>query len=74
VVRSAETAAAQVAGVRHVHVRARTTGRVLRLEVEGWIDGATSVEEADEIGQCVAEALTDAVPAMRSFTWTTRAI
>ncbi len=74
VIVAAESAAAQVPGVRHVHVRARTTGRILRLEVEGWVDADTTVQESDALGQRVADAVIEAVPAMRSFTWTPRAV
>lgn len=74
IVLAAEAAAVGVPGVRHAHVRARTTGRVLRIEVEGWVDAATTVQESEQIGQCVADALVEAVPEMRSFTWTTRPV
>lgn len=74
IVTSAEAAAAQVTGVRHAHARARWTGRTLRVEVEGWIDAATSVSEADAIGRSVAEAVATAVPDVRSFTWTARPV
>lgn len=71
---TAEAAAAEVPGVRHAHARARTTGRILRVEVEGWLDAETSVADADRIGQCVAEQVAAAVPDMRSFTWTARSV
>lgn len=74
VLHTAEAVAAETPGVRHAHVRARTTGRTLRLEVEGWVDASTSVAEADRIGQLVADRLGVAVPEMRSFTWTARAV
>lgn len=71
---AAETAAALVPGVHHAHVRARTTGRVVRVEVEGWVDAATTVQSADEIGQRVAEAMVDAVPTVGAVTWIARSI
>lgn len=74
IVRDAEVAAAEVDGVQHAHVRARWTGRTLRVEVEGWVDQALSVAASDVIGQRVADRLTEAVPDMRSFTWTTRGV
>jgi cation diffusion facilitator family transporter len=74
VIEAAEAAVAGVPGVRHAHIRAHTTGRVLRIEVEGWVDPATTAEQSDELGQRVADVLIEAVPAMRSFTWTTRAV
>lgn len=74
VVLAAEAAAAEVPGVRHAHARARTTGRILRIDVEGWVDPATTVQEADRIGQQVADSVAAAVPDIRAFTWTTRAV
>jgi cation diffusion facilitator family transporter len=69
---AAETAAGEVPGVQHVHARARWTGRTLRMELEGWVDGATSVADADRIGQAVASAVGTAVPEVRSLTWSAR--
>lgn len=74
VITTAEAAAASVPGVRHAHARARWTGRTLRLEVEGWVDAASTVAEADAIGQLVADAVARALPEVRSFTWTARAV
>lgn len=74
VIRAAEAAAAEVPGVQHVHVRARTTGRSLRLDVEGWVDATTTVQDADRIGQRVADRLAAAIPDMRSFTWAARGV
>jgi cation diffusion facilitator family transporter len=71
---AAETAAGDVPGVQHVHVRGRWTGRTLRLELEGWVDGSLSVVEADRIGQAVARAVGQAVPGVRSFTWSARGV
>ena len=73
-VATAEQAAARVPGVRHAHVRARWTGRTLRVEVEGWVDAATPVSDADRVGQEVANAVSSAIPEIRSFTWTARSV
>jgi divalent metal cation (Fe/Co/Zn/Cd) transporter len=74
IVTTAESVAAEVPGVRHAHARARWTGRILRVEVEGWVDAETSVAEADRLGQYVADQLTTRLPEMRSFTWTARGV
>jgi cation diffusion facilitator family transporter len=71
---AAETAAGNVPGVQHVHARGRWTGRTLRLELEGWVDGDLSVTEADRIGQAVARAVGHAVPEARSLTWSARGV
>ena len=70
---AAETAAGDVPGVQHVHARGRWTGRTLRLELEGWLDGGTSVAEADRIGRAVAQTVGLAVPEVRSLSWSARA-
>jgi cation diffusion facilitator family transporter len=74
VVLRAEAVAAEVPGVVHVHVRARTTGRALRLDVEGWIAADLTVKDADRIGQLVADRLAAEIPEMRSFTWAARGV
>ena len=74
ILRHAEAVAAEVPGVQHVHVRARTTGRALRLDVEGWVDATTTVQEADRVGQLVAERLASEIPEMRAFTWAARGV
>ena len=74
VLATAESAAGDVPGVEHVHARARWTGRTLRLELEGWVDGTLSVAAADAIGREVAEAVGRAVPEARSLTWSARAV
>jgi cation diffusion facilitator family transporter len=71
---AAEAAAGGVPAVRHVHARGRWTGRTLRLELEGWLDGGVSVAEADGIGQAVAQAVGHAVPEVRSLTWSARSV
>jgi cation diffusion facilitator family transporter len=70
----AETAAGEVRGVQHVHARGRWTGRTLRVELEGWVDGRLSVAEADRIGRDVALAVGHAVPEVRSLTWSARGV
>jgi len=72
VVTSAEAAAASVEGVVHAHARARWTGRILRVEVEGWVDPALTVSSADVLGQQVALAVASQLPEAGSFTWTAR--
>jgi cation diffusion facilitator family transporter len=71
---AAEDAAGAVPGVQHVHARGRWTGRTLRLELEGWVDGGLSVADADRIGRVVAEAVGHAVPEARSLTWSARGV
>jgi cation diffusion facilitator family transporter len=73
VVMLAESLAGEVSGVQHAHARARWTGRTLHVEIEGWLDGRTSVADADRIGQAVAERLSAGLPDMRAFTWAARA-
>ena len=74
IITTAETAAASVPGVRHAHVRARWTGRTLRIEVEGWVDADTSTANADAIGRAVAHRIAGALPEARSVTWAARAL
>jgi len=74
VITTAETVAAETAGVEHAHARARWTGRTLRVEVEGWIEASTTVADADRIGRVVADRLGAELPEMRSFTWTARGV
>ncbi|MGI8878917.1 MAG: cation diffusion facilitator family transporter [Jatrophihabitans sp.] len=74
IITTAEAAASEVPGVAHAHARARWTGRTLRVEVEGWVDAATTVSDADRIGQNVATALAGQLPEMRNFTWTARGV
>ena len=74
IIATAERAAADVPGVRHAHARARWTGRILRVEIEGWVDGQTTVTEADRVGQTVADRLATEIPDMRNFTWTARSV
>lgn len=70
---TAEAAAGSVPGVIHAHVRARWTGRTLRVEIEGWVDPDLTAREADALGRLVADSLARQLPEAGSFTWITRA-
>jgi divalent metal cation (Fe/Co/Zn/Cd) transporter len=70
---TAERAAA-IAGIDHIHARARWTGRTLRIEIEGWVDPALAVRDADHLGRHVADAVHAAVPEARMITLTPRAM
>lgn len=70
----AEKAAAAVAGVDHVHVRARWSGRSLLVEVEGYLAEPISLRHADAVGQAVRSAVVVAVPETRAVQWTPRPI
>lgn len=74
VVATAEAEAGAVPGVRHVHARARWTGRTLRVELEGWVDAAGTIGAADAIGQTVADRVGHALPEVRDLTWTARGV
>ena len=73
VITSAEAAAGAVDGVVHAHARARWTGRILRVEIEGWVDPGLTVSDADVLGQQIALEVARQLPDMGSFTWTARA-
>jgi cation diffusion facilitator family transporter len=73
IITSAEAAAGSVPGVIHAHARARWTGRILRVEIEGWVDPDLPAREADALGRLVADSLARQLPEAGSFTWTTRA-
>jgi cation diffusion facilitator family transporter len=73
IITAAEAAAGSVPGVIHAHARARWTGRILRVEIEGWVDPDLPAREADALGRLVAGALSRQLPEAGSFTWTTRA-
>jgi cation diffusion facilitator family transporter len=73
VITTAEAAAGSVPGVIHAHARARWTGRVLRVEIEGWVDPDMTVRDADSLGRQVAGALSGQLPEAGSLTWTSRA-
>ena len=63
---------ATAAGVVHAHARGRWTGRT--VEIEGWVDAATTVADADALGRLVADRVADDLPQARSLTWTARAV
>jgi cation diffusion facilitator family transporter len=73
VITTAEAAAGSVPGVIHAHARARWTGRILRVEIEGWVDPGMTVRDADGLGRQVADALSGQLPEAGSLTWTSRA-
>lgn len=73
-VSTAEAVAARTPGIAHAHARARWTGRTLRVEVEGFLPGDTTLAEAERIGRAVAAALTPQLPEMRSFSWSARGV
>ncbi len=74
VITTAEALAMQIDGVRHVHARARWTGRTLRLELEAWLDADTTVAAGDALGRRFADLVVVELPDVRSLTWTTRAV
>jgi divalent metal cation (Fe/Co/Zn/Cd) transporter len=75
VITAAEAAASSVPGVRHAHARARWTGRVLRVEIEGRVDAATTtVADADALGRLVADRIARDLPQARSLIWTACAV
>jgi len=72
VVTDAEQAVVMVEGVHHAHVRARWAGRSLLVEVEGFVDPGTTVDEGEELGRRVEDAVCTALPEARSVTWSPR--
>lgn len=73
IIERAEAVAAEVPGVLHAHARARWTGRILRIEVEGWVDADVTARDADNVGRAVADAVEAAIPEIGSFAWSARA-
>ena len=73
VITAAESAAGSLPGVIHAHARARWTGRVLRVEVEAWVDPELMAQDADALGRRAASAVYRQVPDVGSFSWSTRA-
>jgi cation diffusion facilitator family transporter len=72
VITAAESAAGGLPGVVHAHARARWTGRLLRVEVEAWVDPDLTARDADALGRRAATAIADALPDVGTFTWITR--
>ncbi len=69
---AARDAAQAVPGVRRAVVRGRWTGRSLVLDVDGEIDAATSIVDADGIGTRVVDAVHGAVEEVRTVRWSAR--
>jgi cation diffusion facilitator family transporter len=74
VITTAEQAATTVPGVRHAHVRARWTGRTLRIEIEAWVDPNLPITGADRLGYQAVEAVHEAIPEARAVTVIPRAM
>ena len=74
VITGAERAASAVRDVRHTHVRARWSGRSLLVEVEGFLDAGTTLEESDRVGRSVEDAVFDALPEATAVLWSPRAM
>jgi cation diffusion facilitator family transporter len=74
IITAVELIAGDVPGVVHAHARARWTGRTLRVEIEGWVDAALSVANADAIGRDVAQHVSTRLPDIRSITWAARPV
>jgi divalent metal cation (Fe/Co/Zn/Cd) transporter len=74
VLAAAEQAALSVPGVGHVHARGRWMGRSLIVEVEGFVAGATTIEQSEAVGRAVEAAVVTAVPEVRAVQWSPRAI
>jgi hypothetical protein len=69
VITAAEAAAGDLPGVVHAHARARWTGRILRVELEAWVDPDLSARDADApAGRCSRGR---AAAGYGSFTWST---
>ena len=71
-IEAARQAAAGVPGLQGVCVRGRWMGRSLTLEVEGRLRGDTSLDEADDLGRAVEEAVRRAVEDVRHVRWIPR--
>ena len=69
-----EAAALTVSGVEHVHARGRWAGRSLLIEVEGFLDGTSTLRAADEVGQQVRDAVAAGVPQVRAVLWSPHAL
>jgi hypothetical protein len=68
-----EGAVLEVAGIAHAHERARSMGRSLIVEVEGFVPAGATVEASEAIGRAVEEAVAIAVPQSRAVLWCPRA-
>ncbi len=72
----AEAAALGVLGVDHVHVRARcpVLGRILLVEVEGFMVGSVPLADAEATGRSVRDAISGALPEVRAVVWSAHAL
>lgn len=70
---AAAAAETGVPGVHGVTLRGRWTGRSLRIEIDGDVDPAMSVGDADRIGEAVEAAVLAAVEEARVVRWSPRA-
>jgi cation diffusion facilitator family transporter len=71
---AAESAALTVPGVEHVHARGRWIGRTLLIEIEGFLPGTSTLQDADELGQKIRDTVTNAVPEARAVLWSPHAL
>lgn len=71
---AASVAAMEVDGVKHAHVRARWMGRSLLVEVDGFLNGDTTLAGSGAIGLEVERAVAAAVPEARFVVWSARAL
>lgn len=74
IITTAENAVMGIEGVRHAHARARWTGRILRLEIEAWLDAGSTVAASDALGRDAADRIAQELPAVRSLTWIARPV
>ena len=66
---AAHAAALTVDGVHDAIVRGRWMGRSLTFEIQGQLDGDTSISVAHEVGVRVERAVRRAVPTARNVQW-----
>lgn len=69
---AAETAVRQLPGIRAARVRGRWMGRSLMFDVEGELDGNTSLAEASALARRVEDAVHNAVEEARQVCWIPR--
>jgi divalent metal cation (Fe/Co/Zn/Cd) transporter len=70
----AERAALTVAGMHHVHVRARWSGRSLIFEIEAFIEPNSTLEHAESLGRDIERAVIDEIPETRVVLWSPHAL
>ncbi len=71
-IEAATAAAMTVAGVQAVNVWGRWAGRSLCFEIDGAVDPALTVVEAQRIGEAVEAAVLDVVEEARAVRWAPR--